>query len=132
MNERDKAMAAQKMQFVGKIDREDTWAGELADGRKIYTQAMGTMYRLPEEDALNPQTWLDLWTAGKFADPQNRPDVWVVDTDGQTHYYPPNKREAINTYKAEQRAFWAARQARAAERASRPAREGRPARAARG
>ncbi len=117
-----------KMEYAGNIASEETWAGDLEDGRRIFTQAMGTMYRMPEAEALNPEAWLTLWMAGKFADPENRPDVWVVDAEGETHYYPPNKREAINAYKAEQQAFWAARQQRTSQR---PAREGRPARAPR-
>lgn len=115
-----------QMEYAGNISSEETWTGDLGDGRLIFTQAMGTMYRMSQDEALNPQKWLEMWMAGKFADPENCPDVWVVDAEGEKHYYPPNKREAINAYKAEQRAFWAAR-----ANNPRPAREGRPARAPR-
>lgn len=65
------------MQFAGTIDSEETMAGSLPDGRRIYVHQLTAYYNAPERLRDDPEYWLRRLSAGDFEDDENEPEVWI-------------------------------------------------------
>lgn len=65
------------MQFAGVIDSEETMAGYLPDGRRIYVELLSVYLDAPEGQREDPEYWHRRFKAGDFEDEESAPMVWV-------------------------------------------------------
>lgn len=65
------------MQFAGVINSEETMAGSLPDGRRVYVEMLSVYLDAPEGIRDDPGYWLHRLQKGDFEDDENPPMVWV-------------------------------------------------------
>jgi len=67
------------MQFAGVIDSEETMAGALPDGRRVYVELLSVYYNAPEGLRDDPGYLAETaqGRGGDFDDDENPPMVWI-------------------------------------------------------
>ena len=65
------------MQFSGVINSEETMAGLLRDGRRVYVEMLSVYLGAPEGLRDDPEYWRGRIEAGDFEDDENPPMAWI-------------------------------------------------------
>ncbi len=61
------------LEYIGRVGNKETLAGDLADGRRIYVQALSAFDAAPKEQRRDPEYWAARCATGEFANPNDDP-----------------------------------------------------------